>query len=256
GQRVFLGTVRFQAVHRSGIADLDGTFQGQPPGVGREEACSEGVTHTGRIDGLVDLGRRHVHTRLLAALDTGALGPQRGDTYTDTIQDFAVGPAAFLLGQGLFVLVGEQEGRSLDEAAHFLAFHTSQLLRGVGCKGDGALTALLTVADHGGRIIGTDEYQVQTADAVRDRFQFDVAGLGHGPCVKGRDLVLIAVGRADEARGVPQFGDEHRGSVHTVTIQPGPVFLEVGSGGTDQDGPEAEPAQTEADVGRYATTPN
>src|SRR5699024_10925840 len=98
GQRVFLGTVRLQAVHRNGIADLDGALQGQSPGVGRQEACSEGVTHTGRVDGLVDLGRRHVHARLLAALDPGTLGPQCGDANTDTIQNLAVGPAAFLLG--------------------------------------------------------------------------------------------------------------------------------------------------------------
>jgi hypothetical protein len=54
---------------------------------------------------------------------------------------------------------------------------------------------------------------------------------------------------------VQGLGDADRGGVDAVPVQPGPVLLEVGAGGADQNGLRAELPHTEGDVRAHPAAP-
>src|SRR5690606_40101495 len=105
------------------------------------------------------------------------------------------------------------------------------------------------VPDHRLRVVGSHDDQVDAAEALGERRQFDVARLGHRSRVEGGDLVVVPVGGAHEPGGVPHLGDVHPGRVDTVAFQPGGVVGEVRADRADQDRVQSETAQAEADVG-------
>lgn len=167
----------------------------------------------------------------------------------DPGQDLGVGPAGLGLDEPLLVLVGEEIRRTVEQQPDLVAVHPRDLLREVRGERDGPGAALLGVAEHRLRVVGADEDQVESADPVGDRLQFDLAGLAHGAGVEGADLVVVGVGRADEARGVQHLGDPDGRGVDAVAVEPGAVLLEVGADGADQDRRGTELAHAEADVG-------
>ena len=113
--------------------------------------------------------------------------------------------------------------------------------------------ALVGVAQHGLGVVGPDDDEVETADPVGDRRELDVAGLGHGPGVEGRDLGHVAVGRADEARGVLGLGVVHAPAVDAVALEPAAVVGEVLTDRADEQRALAEVGHAERDVGGHPT---
>lgn len=63
---------------------------------------------------------------------------------------------------------------------------------------------------------------------------------------------MVGVRGADEARGVQHLGDPDGLGVDAVPVKPGPVLVEVGARGPDQDGRRAELAHAEGDVRAHA----
>ena len=93
-----------------------------------------------------------------------------------------------------------------------------------------AFTSLLGVPEHGRRVIRADDDQVDRTE----RRQLDFARLAHRARIKGRNLVVVGVRRADEPRGVRQFGHTHPAGVDPVPLEPGAVVGEVGTDRSDE----------------------
>ncbi len=167
----------------------------------------------------------------------------------DPGEDLGVGPAGLGLDEPLLVLVGEEVRGAVEQDADLVTVHPRDLLREVGGERDPAGAALLGVAEHPLGVVGADGDEVEAAHAVGDGLQLDQPGLAHGSRVEGADLVVVGVRRADEAGGVQDLGDPHRPGVDAVAVEPGPVLVEVGARGADQERTGAEQPHAEADVG-------
>jgi hypothetical protein len=127
---------------------------------------------------------------------------------------------------------------------------------GSAAKGVAAEPALLGVAQHRLRVVRADEDDVGLAHPVDDRTQLDLAGLGHRARVERGDLVLLGVGGAHEARGVPRLGHVDAGGVDVVALQPGLVVGEVGSDRPDEHRAQAQAPHAEGDVGGDPSPPD
>ena len=194
-----------------------------------------------------------MHLSVAATLDTCTIRPQGRHARLDHCRDVVGRPAGLLLDQRGLVLVREEERRTLDERLDLLAVHARQLLRRISRERVTAEPALLCVAQHRLGIVRTDQHDVGLADAVDDRTQLDIAGLGHRARIEGRDLVLLGIRRADEARGVPRLGHSDAARVDVVPLQPGLVVGEVGTDRSDQHRAQAQTAHAERDVGGDTT---
>ena len=181
-----------------------------------------------------------------------ALGPQRRDPHSDLAHHLSLAPAGLLQQQIPLVVVGEQIRRAVDELANLLTGQPGQLLRRVGGECQAELAALLGVQEHRLGVVCADDHQFRCADPLHDVSQGDVARLGHGTGIEGRDLCHGLVGRAHESRGVRSLGDEHAVCVHAYRLEPCAVVVEVPAHSADQCDIPAQNADCEGHVARDA----
>lgn len=233
-------------------AHLRGTLQRDAPGQPGQESGAEGVAHPGRVRLALLLGAADLDRVLAGALDAHAAGAEGGDAVADLAEDLGVGPAGLALDEPLLVLVGEEVGRPVQQYPDLLPVHPGDLLGEVGGERNVPGAALLGVPEHALRVVGADEDQVEAAHPVGDGLQLDQPGLAHRARVEGADLVVVGVRGAHEAGGVQRLRDADGRGVDAVPVQPGPVLVEVGARGADEDRPGAELPHAEGDVRAHA----
>jgi hypothetical protein len=113
----------------------------------------------------------------------------RRDAGADDLEHLLGAPAGLLVHQAGLVVVGEQVGGALHQAADRLAVHVRQLLGGVGGERDAPLTAAGRVAQHRVRVVRGDDDEVHLAHAG----DVDVRGLAMAP---GKKVAICAWSRS------------------------------------------------------------
>ncbi len=76
------------------------------------------------------------------------------------------------------------------------------------------------MAQHGDRIVGADQHQIEATGTLVHRVELDVSRLGHRPGVERRNLAQVVVSGADEPGRVGHLADVHRIAVDAVPFQP------------------------------------
>ena len=153
-------------VRRQHAADLGRPLVGELPLQRRQEAGPERVAHAGRLDRHHTGDGGHLDLLLVVADDPHAVRPEGDHLRADAVEDLLRRPAGLRLDQVRLVLVGEQVRRSVDQLADHLALAEGQLLARVGDERVAALAALLGVADHALRVVGTDQHERRLPHAL------------------------------------------------------------------------------------------
>ncbi|OIQ67647.1 hypothetical protein GALL_507720 [mine drainage metagenome] len=104
----------------------------------------------------------------------------RGDSHTNTGENFVVGPTGLLRGQRPLVFVGEKVSSALDQLADLVAIHPSHLLRRVGGEWNSEGSTGVGVPEHRVGIVGSDQNQIKAAKLLGNCADFNVASFAHG----------------------------------------------------------------------------
>ena len=243
-----LRTALFEAVDGGQRTDLAAQLPLEAEVVARQESTAEGIAHARRVDDLV-LGHGRDVDRVTVRIQVGAVLAARDDQHLDVLQDLVQAPACLLGDQTVFIIIAEQEVRTLHVAGQFRTFEAQDLLAGIVQIFDAQLARFGSELGHGGRLVGRDHHQVGLGRQVFQRLS---GGLSHRARIEGSDLGALAVGGGEERSGEQTRDDLHQASIHTLRVKPGAILAEVFADGGHHTRMPAEQGHAVGDVGRNA----